>query len=160
MSTEKTAPVYSQNEVSAVVWPWCRAKASQDPAAAARALRHKALIQAIVTAVVGAALYFLFKHALAAYIVWGIAAFVLVTGFLVQPVFRAMDRLMQRFGIAVGTGLTYLLLVPFFYLVFMPGRLLMNVLGKDPLRLARATASPSCWSVRKPLKPDHFKKQF
>lgn len=159
MSIENNPVVYSQNEVSAVVWPWCRARPGQDPAAAARALRHKALIQAIVTAVVGAVIYFLFRHALAAYVVWGIAAFVLVTGWLVQPVFRAVDRFMQGFGRAVGTGLTYLLLVPFFYLVFMPGRMLMRVLGKDPLQLARAT-EPSCWSVRKPLKPDHFKKQF
>ncbi|MBP7830778.1 MAG: hypothetical protein KA248_12775 [Kiritimatiellae bacterium] len=160
MSIDQSITVYEQGEVSSVVWPWTRTKAADDPAAAARALRHKAVIQALVTAIIGAVIYFLFKHALAAHIVWGIAAFVLVTGLLVQPVFRAVDRFMQKFGVAVGTGLTYLLLVPFFYLVFMPGRMLMRILGKDPLQLARATECPSCWSVRKPLKPDHFKKQF
>lgn len=159
MSIDQSA-VYQQGEVSAVVWPWTRARAAADPTASARALRHKAIIQALVTAIVGAVIFFLFKHRLAGQIVWGIAAFVLVTGLLIQPVFRAVDRLMQKFGVAVGTGLTYLLLVPFFYLVFLPGRLLMRMLGKDPLQLSGAAGMASCWSVRKPLKTDHFKKQF
>lgn len=146
--------------VSAVVWPWRRAASAADAGAATRALRRRAVIQALVTAAIGAAIFFLLKHKVAGRIVWGIAAFVLLSGLFAPSVFHAVDRFMKRFGQAVGTGLTYLLLAPFFYLIFMPGHFIMKVLRKDPLKLKFPSEEASFWSTRPPLKPDHFKKQF
>jgi len=160
MSTENTGSAFRQGEVTAAIWPWCRAAANRDPKAAVQALRRKAVIQAVVAGVIGALLFFLLKHRLAGWIVWGVAAFVLLSGLFAPPVFQAVDRFMKRFGQAFGTGLTYLLLVPFFYLVFMPGHFIMQLLAKDPLQLRAAPDRDSFWSVRRPLKPDHFKKQF
>ncbi|MBU1692467.1 MAG: hypothetical protein KJ726_02005 [Verrucomicrobia bacterium] len=160
MSIEKTGSVFQQGAVSAVVWPWCRLPSSPAAGEATRALRRRAVIQALVTTVIGAAIYFLLKHKVAGWIVWGIAAFVLLSGLFVPSVFQAVDRFMKRFGQAVGTGLTYLLLVPFFYLVFLPGHVLMKVLHKDPLKLKFPPGGTSLWSTRLPLKPNHFKRQF
>jgi len=94
-----------------------------------------------------------------AWAIWSLAAVVLVLGLFIPPAFQAVQRALGRFGAWVGAALTWLLLVPFFYLVFMPGHFIMQVLKKDPLQLREASAA-SCWSERPPLKPDHFKKQF
>jgi hypothetical protein len=160
MSIEKTGSVFQQGEVSAVVWPWCQSPSSPSAGAAARALRRRAVIQALITAIIGAAIYFLLKHKRVGGLVGGVAAFILLSGLLAPSVFHAVDQFMKRFGQAVGTGLTYLLLVPFFYLVFMPGHFIMKVLQKDPLKLKFPSDESTLWSTRKPLKPDHFKRQF
>ena len=160
MSSEKTSSVFQQGAVSAVVWPWCRSPSSRAAGEATKALQRRAVIQATIAVVIGAMIFFLLKHKLAGKIVWGIAAFVLLSGLFVPSVFLAVDRFMRRFGQAVGTGLTYLLLVPFFYLVFMPGHFIMKVLQKDPLKLKFPAGGTSFWSARQPLKPDHFKRQF
>ena len=160
MNIEKAGPVFQQGAVSAVVWHWCRSPSSPAAGDAARALRRRAVIQALVTAVIGAAVYFLFKRRLAGEIIGGVAALVLLLGLLAPAAFQAVDGFMKKFGQAVGTGLTYLLLVPFFYLVFMPGHFLMKILQKDPLKLKFPAGGTSFWSTRLPLRPDHFKRQF
>ena len=47
--------------------------------------------------------------------------------------FRAVEHGFKAFGRAVGVVLTWALLVPFFGMVFAPGRLLLILRRKDPM---------------------------
>lgn len=68
---------------------------------------------------------------------------------------------MNVVAIAAGKGITFLLLVPFFYLVFVPGRLLLALSGRDPLNRRFPSDEPSYWVKRAPgISPAHYKKQY
>lgn len=160
MNTSGTSANFRQGAVSAAVWPWCSAgnkKKMQDDSGA---LRRRALIQALVAAGIGAIVFFVFRRRIIGFVLWAVALMVGLLGLLMPAAFRAVDRAMQGFGRAVGTALTWLLLVPFFYLVFIPGHLLLRLLRKDPLQLRFSRQENSYWTLRRPLKPDHFRKQF
>ena len=79
----------------------------------------------------------------------------------VPPAFAAIEGFGKKLGVWVGTGLTYLLLVPFFYLVFVPGRLVLALMGKDPMQREFPTKEASCWSPRRTKMDEaHYRKQF
>ena len=121
----------------------------------------KASIQAVVMAVVGTILYVLLKHHIAAWIVWSLAAIVLVGGLFIPPVFHAFEKFGVLLAHWVGSGLTYGLLVPFFFLVFVPGRIVLMLSGRDPMnRSFKPGSVESYWIPRKPVSNlDQYKKQ-
>ncbi len=122
---------YEQNAVSKAIWPWMDNAAPVD---GDRARRRRAIIQAGVMVVVAALFGFVVKFFATAVVVCVIATVVLVSGMWVPPVFHGIDRAMKALGIGVGIFLTWVLLVPLFYLVFVPARLGMALRGKDPMQ--------------------------
>jgi hypothetical protein len=142
------------------VWPW-KAAAAGVAAAPKKSNLVPGLVQAGVMAAIGFVLFKLFGHRTMAYVVWGLAAVVLGSALFVPPVFAAIEGFGKKLGVWVGTGLTYLLLVPFFYLVFVPGRLVMALLGKDPMKREFPAKEASCWSPRRTKMDEaHYRKQF
>lgn len=120
-----------------------------------------AVIQTGVMAAIGALLYFWLGHRTMGFVVWGLAAVVLVSGLFLPPVFAAIERFGKRLGQWVGTGLTWGLLVPFYYLCFVPLHLLQKISGKDPLRRRFPTDEPTYWTPRGPVKDaNQYRKQF
>ncbi|NIP18141.1 MAG: hypothetical protein GWM87_08275, partial [Xanthomonadales bacterium] len=67
-------------------------------------------------------LYAKLHHVLMSKVIVALAALVLISGLFLPRVFNAIERGGRRLGFWVGTGLTWILLVPFFYVVFVPGR--------------------------------------
>ena len=100
-------------------------------------------------AAIGAALYWWLEHRLMGRIVWLLASVVLVSGFFIPPVFDAIERFGQALGRWVGVILTWSLLAPFYYIVFLPLNLLQKITGKDPLHRQFPSNEPTYWTPRK-----------
>lgn len=122
--------------------------------------RVKAVVQAVVMSAVGAFFFFKKQHVIPAAIVWSLAGVVLVSGLFIPPVFRAIDRFFSVTLVKwVGTGLTYLLLVPFYFIVFAPAHWIMRARGVDPMAREFPTKLPTYWIPRKPADAAQYKKQ-
>lgn len=118
------------------------------------------LLQALIPAAVGA--LFLFKgKPVGAGILLGIGAVLLISGLFFPSLFRRIEKVGQAVGRAVGVGLTWILLAPMFWLVFVPGRLILKLRGIDPLCRKFPTDLPTYWIPRKPIiNADYYKRQF
>ena len=145
--------------VAAVVWPWRNPPAGARPAGPVAPARSAVLLQVFVMAAAGGILYR--RHPAGSLAVWILAAVVLVSGFFVPKVFRALEHAGRRLGQWIGTALTWLLLAPFFYLCFVPARLLLRLRGKDPLQRRFPGREASYWTPRKPVAdPAQYRRQF
>jgi hypothetical protein len=143
------------------VWPWQAKKPGGSPPAAGLPAAVRGGIQAVIMGSIGLLLYRYAGHDVMAFVVWGLALAVLASALFLPPVFAAIEGFGRKLGLWVGTGLTYLLLVPFFYLVFVPGRTILWALGKDPMQRAFPTPEKTCWVPRKSRMDDrHYRKQF
>ena len=145
--------------VHSAVWPWRNPPAGARPAGPVAPARSAVLLQVLVMAAVGGILYR--WHPAGSLAVWILAAVVLVSGFFVPNVFRALEHAGRRLGQWIGTALTWLLLAPFFYLCFVPARLLLRLRGKDPLQRRFPGREASYWTPRKPVAdPAQYRRQF
>ena len=150
---------FRQDRVARAVWPWA------DPAGGAQAgaspARRRALIQFAVMAVIAGLLCLRPTWRPMAVIAGSLALFVLLTGLLAPRVFEAVDRALKAFGKLVGVALTWLFLAPVFFLVFMPGRLLLALKGQDPMQRQFPTQAPTYWvPYRKPPGVARYRKQY
>lgn len=90
-----------------------------------------------------------------------IAAVLLLAGLFLPALYGKIDRLGRAFGRLVATALTWVLLVPMFFLVFAPGRLVLKLRGVDPLTRKCPSSEPTYWVPRKPVSGDaDYKRQF
>jgi hypothetical protein len=131
-------------------WNWRDDAAEARRAAAERAaLRRTALVQVAVTALAGVAVLLLLDHQLVARILWIASAVVLVIAIAAPQLYRPVRTFGARVGHAVGVALTYLLLVPFFYLFFAPVGLVLRLLRRDPLHRGGKAPGLSLWIHRR-----------
>ena len=149
----------ARNEkVAAAIWPW-RDREQDGAVAEDRRRVRKALKQAAVT--LGAAAVFFVLHWYRMSIVAAvIAAVVCVSGTLIPPLFNLLDGLVTATTRIVGGFFTWLLLVPFFCLVFVPARLILMLKGKDPMTRKCPSAETTYWVPRPARRPDHFARQY
>lgn len=147
----------TSDRVMETVWPW--RKTPEGRPVEKTALR--ASIQAGILAAVGAGLFFGLHHRGMAGVVWGMGALVGISGFLAPRVFKAIERFGQRLGQGAGIILTHLLLVPFYFLVFVPAHAVLALRGKDPMKRQFPCPDETCWTPKKPsAKLNHYQKQF
>lgn len=109
---------------------------------------------------IGFLLFGVLHYRIAGAIVLVMGTIVLISGLFVPSIFWAIERVGAILGLAVGTALTWLLLVPFFYLCFTTVRLFHLMKGKDPLCRRCPTDEPTYWVPRPPVTdPAHYRKQ-
>ncbi|TAN37701.1 MAG: hypothetical protein EPN23_04080 [Verrucomicrobia bacterium] len=90
-----------------------------------------------------------------------IAALLLMLGLLWPAAWRRVDAFGQRLGHWVGVGLTVVLLVPFFYLAFIPLRLFQVLLRRDPLQRRWESQRASYWEDRPAITDaNYFTRQY
>lgn len=131
--------------VSAIIWP-----RREQSAANAAPSRKGPWIQFVVMAGVGL-LFFFFEHTIMAYVLWGISA-LLLSGLLFFPgVLRGFEKTGRGLARGIGAGITWLLLVPFFYVVFSAGRLFLRLRGRDPMRRVLDPSMSSYWTPHRKL---------
>lgn len=163
MQENSTRRVIQANRVMQVTWDW-RSYTASDSAAAATAaagLRRGAVIQALVMGLVGGMLYFGLHHLLFARVVWALAGLVLILGLAFPPAYSPIHSFGRRLAKVVGNALTYLLLVPFFYLFFTPVALILRVQGRDPLHRKFRDPQWTYWVGRSSKERDeNIDKQF
>ena len=150
---------YTQNEVSRVVWPWVEGpRGSKAATGLSRPVR--AVIQTLVMLCIAFLLHWWKPEHFMWKVVLGLTGVVFVSGLFVPPVFNAIERFGQALGRWVSVGLTWGLLVPFFYLCFVPGRCILRLKGKDPLHRAFPTDAKTYWIPRPPIDDlKQYKKQ-
>ena len=146
------------DRVMETVWSWRKPREGRP--AEKTALR--ASIQAGILAAVGAGLYFGLHRRGMAGVAWGMGALVGISGLLAPRVFKAIERFGQRLGQGVGIFLTYLLLVPFYFLVFVPAHAVLALRGKDPMQRQFPCPDETCWTPKKTSANllHHYQKQF
>ena len=109
--------------------------------------------------IVGAVLYH-FNREIGAFIVWTLAALVLIGGLFYAPLFHGFEKFGQLLARGVAAGLTWGLLVPFYYLCFLPGRIAMSLTGKDPMNRKFPTDAKTYWIPRPAVRNiGQYKKQ-
>lgn len=134
------------------VWPCSKETAPASPTTnVPHATPTRAFIQFAIASTIALLLYFLFKKPVMAAIVAVISTTVLVCGLFIPAAFLAIEKFGLKLGEWVATGLTWILLVPFFYICFVPGRIIMTLSGKDPLNLKFSSAAKTYWVPRTPV---------
>ena len=144
-----------------VVWPWKKKPSRGEGGDTPRPAWIRGAVQALVMGGIGSLVYRYGSHPGMAYAVWTLAGLVLASSLFIPPLFAAIERAGRKLGQWTGVGLTYLLLVPFFCIVFVPGRVVLKMLGKDPMQRSFPTPEPSCWTPRSSRMDDrHYRRQF
>jgi hypothetical protein len=150
----------ADDEVSQVVWPW-RQEAGKGGGATPADTRRSALIQSGVMVAVALLLRFVGHKPVFAAVVVGLACVVLFCGLFVPPAFRTIEAFGLRLGAWVGVGMTWVLLVPFFYLCFAVGHVVIAMAGRDPLHRAFLPQAGTYWTPRaKIVDPSYYRKQY
>jgi hypothetical protein len=132
----------------------------QDEKSKGKPALSSVLIQTVVPAAVGL-VFFLVGKLLAAKVLWGVSGVLLISGLFIPPVFNRIEQFGRWFGKWAGQVITWVLLVPVFYLVFVPGRLILKARGIDPMCRKFPTDAPTYWVPRKPVTNlEEYKRQF
>jgi len=161
------ADEFKQNEVSKAVWPWMKSKeAVKKPEGILHRLASKGfwmevVIQVLVGTLIGwFLLYHTFGHRVVPYIIWTIGSIMVFTALFMPAVHARIKRGLLWFGVKVGNGVTWIVLVPFFYLCFLPIRLSMKLKGKDPMERKFDPKATTYWVPRAAIQNmDQYKKQ-
>ena len=149
----------TSQRVAEVVWPWRTPPQTGDTAAGRR---RRTLIQCAVMWAIALVLMLVGrKHVWMGAFVLGLSVVVFVGGFWVPPIYAAFDRFGRLLAKWVGAATTWLLLVPFFYLCFVPMRLFLVLSGKDPMHRRWERERASYWTDRPPVPgPQHYTRQY
>lgn len=76
-------------------------------------------------------------------------------------VFAPIQAVLERFGRLVAAAFTWLVLGTIFLLIFVPGRLLLVFLRRDPLQRKPDPNRTSYWDPLPPAPgPSHFRRQY
>ena len=146
-------------KVSEVVWPW--RQQARDPRHEAGRRRQHVLIEVGIMVAVGLLFRFVFHKVWIPRIVFSLAAFVLISGLFIPAWYAGFKRGGAILGTAAGVGCAWLVLVPFFYICFTIGRVMLLIKKSDPLQRALVKEQSSYWSVHRPPKgPESYKKQY
>lgn len=145
---------------SGAKWPW-RGLGDSGVGKQGMSLAAKAILQAVAMGVIGWILARYLHHRIMPLVVWTLAVLVLIGGLVYHPLFHAFERFGQQLAKWVAAGLTWGILVPFYYLCFFPGRLILSATGKDPMdRHYPEPDKKTFWVARPPVHSlDQYKKQ-
>ena len=148
-----------EQSVAQVVWPW--RTPPQARASGAWTRRRRALLQCAVTAAVATLLTWWLGRYRFGLCLYGFSAVILICGFLAPKAFATLERLGQKLAHVVAMALTWLLLMPFFYLCFAPARLILKLTGKDPMHRRFERNRNSYWVDHKPPPtPQPYTRQY
>jgi hypothetical protein len=148
---------------AAVAWTWQQRDPAAVTARAARAARLQGAIGGAVGIVIAAGLAFLLHKPTLGTIVAGVAL-VSTLAALLSPLhlYRWFKRALDAFGYAVGTTVTWILMVVLYALLFVPVGLVLRWSGKIALRAAADPKTPTFWRSLDPapVNVDTYRNQF
>lgn len=121
---------------------------------------RQACIGLVIGFCVAAFLYFKKDHVIMALIVMSISVSVATCAFFIPSAHQAIQKFFAWLAYWVGQLLAYILLVPLFYLFFVPTRIVRELLGKDPLRLKRTGKESTYWEPRSKVELSQYRRQF
>lgn len=153
-------PEAPPRSVIQATWNW-RSRTGTPPTDPAGGYRRGALVQVLVMGLIAAVLFFGFHHHLLARIIWAFAGLVLILGLVFPSAYRPIHAFGKWSGRVVGKALTYLLLVPFFFLFFTPVAMILRWQNRDPLHRGFRDPQWTYWIGRSPkVRGENIDKQF
>ena len=144
-------------KVAEAIWHW-----REDPATGPKRPSVPAVLgQALIPVAIGALIFFVLKHRIPGIVIMCIGALLFVLGLAIPGFHAGVKKVVGTVAVGVGIGLSWLLLVPFFYLCFPMGRFFAALARRDPLNRSFPVKADSCWTVRD-SQPDaaSYEKQF
>ena len=136
------------------VWKW-RYQRKQPAVSRNNSRLGKLVLQSIIAFAVAAIFAFIFHRVLFAGIVTGIGLLILICGLFIPRLYSAFERIIGIFAFGVGQALTWLLLVPFYYLCFLPARMLLALTKRDPMKRAWDSSAPTYWDEKHDLQDNN-----
>ena len=129
-----------------------------------KATRYRDILQASIGLVIGysvATLLYLVKgHAIIAIIIASISSAIAICALFIPSAHFVIQKTLGWFAYWVGRLLSYILLLPLFYLFFVPARILRDCLGKDPLQLKKTVDKKTYWEPREKEELHQYRRQF
>ncbi len=159
-----------KREPSAVVWVWREGREGREGETGtgaqsheASAVRTRGAIGAAVGLAVAAALWLYWERPVVAAVVAAVALALSLPALLApRTAGRAVTRALDRFGHAVGTGVTWVMMTMVYYLLFLPVGLVLR--GQKRLGITRSfdPRLTTYWipADDRARTPDSYRKQF
>ena len=134
-------------EAALAIWNWRDPQPHGPPPAPVSRVRVRGSLQAAIVVAIAAGLRWFGFHT-GAWLVLGAAAIVLLAA-LASPrgLYAVLDGMAQAIGRRIGRALTWLLLVPLFYLFFLPFGLLFRRGRRDRLKRFFDGEAPTYWET-------------
>lgn len=149
-----------RSAVSEAIWPWKERQVAA-PGAKEKPPAGRVVCEVAVMATVGLMLRLVFKKPVMSTVVFVLATLVLAGGLWLPPLYRGFRKLGHALAKGVGIALSWILLVPFFYVCFPIGRLILVVLRKDPMHRNFLPKDQTYWSEHRPLpEADAYRRQY
>lgn len=149
----------NREAVLATVWPW---KTQGSVEESLGRIRLGAVGQGMIGGVVGTVVYY-FLSATVGMVAWGISALIALIG-LASPtgLYAKISAGFEAFGRLVGTFMSWLLLVPVYYLFFTPFKLLFRRGKKDAMTRWLDPEAETYWITRSEEQPqaESYERQF
>lgn len=146
---------FKQNRVSQTVWQW-QAEADAVAEPAGMNPRVKVLITTPIALLIAFGLYKWRGHPVGPSIVVVIALSICFCGLFVPKAFEKIEAFFNWFAVWVATAVSWILLVPVFYLIFAPAHLLLTIRRRDPMHRECPSGEKSYWTPRPPITRDNY----
>jgi len=146
-------------EAAEVIWNW-RGPQTNGARIPAGNPRLKGAIQGLVGMSVALAIH-LYGARTIGTLVFCVSTIVLLSALLSPTgIYRAVEGLFTTLGNATGRALTWLMLVPLFYLFFLPFGFLLRRGRRDQLKRRFEPDQESYWEPHKPFSAADHERQF
>ncbi|MFO1490989.1 MAG: hypothetical protein U1F87_08790 [Kiritimatiellia bacterium] len=139
-----------QKSVSSLTWPWRQEAAGSQPATPSALETY---LPPVIGYAVAALFFFRLHRPLAAGIVASVTTVIFALAFLAPAAHARIQRGFARLGHVIGQALAWILLTPFFYLVMVPGRLVLFFKGRDLMQREFLPRMRAYWQDRLPGRP-------
>ena len=94
------------------------------------------------------------------FFLWSLTTLILAGLFFYDPILQGIDTIGNVFARGIGRGLTWLLLIPCFYIVFGLGRLCLIIVRKDLLKRKWSPQAETYWCDRSNVEaPPRYQEQ-
>ena len=155
----------SRAEASSIAWSW-RDRAGQKERAQAReatAARKRGVIGGLVGLAAAGAVYYFFRHEVAAGVIATIAAILTLIA-LASPrgLHKKVTRALERFARGVGAAVTWVLMTLLYYLVFLPVGALLRARHRLGITRAADPGLATYWKRTdgRARTPESYRRQF
>jgi len=147
-------------DVYSVVWPWREGETEERSSLASR-LRRAAVLQGIVGALIGTGIYHYFSTTVGI-VAWSLAGLLTLIG-LASPtgLYQKLKSALDGFGVLVGRVVSWVLLVPVYWLFFTPFHFLFRRGRKDSMTRWLDPDASTYWVTRDSDPPkESYERQF
>ena len=147
-------------KASAAIWRWRAEEPKSEAAPSAASMRVRGTLQALAGAAFGLAFH-LFWSRTVAIVVFTAAAVVLLCA-LVSPngLYALLHRLFEATGRVVGRAMTWIVMLPIFYLFFLPFGKLLRRGRRDRLHRFFEPEAETYWEPHEPIPTSSLERQY